>query len=166
MIGAAAAVYARPVEPSAPFVPAGFMPPSGLVTDAFVLEPLGPRHNQADYAAWTSSVPHIQATAGFAGGSWPHEMTLAENLGDLEMHERHFAERSGFTYSVLDPADGDVIGCVYIYPVVSENYDARVLSWVRESRANLDAPLWRAVTEWLASDWPFGSVEHAPRLSS
>ena len=75
------------MDPSAPFVPADFVPPSGLVTDAFVLEPLGPRHNEADYAAWTSSIPHIQATPGFAGGSWPHEMTLAENLGDLEMHD-------------------------------------------------------------------------------
>ena len=30
-------------------------------------------------------------------------MTLAENLADLEMHARHFADRRGFTYTVLDP---------------------------------------------------------------
>ena len=59
--------------------------------------------------------------------------------------------------------DGDVIGCVYIYPVPDGDYDACALSWVRESRAHLDAPLWRAVSEWLASDWPFDSVEYAPR---
>ena len=41
--------------------------------------------------------------------------------------------------------------------------DARAQSWVRASHAELDAPLWRAVAEWLASDWPFGSVEYAPR---
>jgi hypothetical protein len=23
--------------------------------------------------------------------------------------------------------------------------------------------LWRAVSEWLASDWPFANVEYAPR---
>jgi hypothetical protein len=34
---------------------------------------------------------------------------------------------------------------------------------VRQSRADLDAPLWRAVSEWLDSDWPFGSVDYAPR---
>ena len=60
-----------------------------------------------------------RATPGFAGGSWPHEMTLAENLGDLGIAARHFAEGSGLTYSVLDPGDGDVIGCVYIYPLRS-----------------------------------------------
>jgi hypothetical protein len=27
----------------------------------------------------------------------------------------------------------------------------------------VDTPLWRVVSEWLASDWPFGSVEYAPR---
>ena len=160
------------MDPSAPFVPADFVPPSGLVTEGFVLEPLGPSHNEADYAAWTSSVPHIQATPGFAGGSWPHEMTLAENLGDLEMHARHFAERSGFTYSVIDPGDGDVIGCVYIYPLRSTgDGDARkpiagaasVLSWVRVSRAELDVPLWQAVSAWLEADWPFERVAYASR---
>jgi hypothetical protein len=56
-----------------------------------------------------------------------------------------------------------VIGCVYIYPPADSEYDARALSWVRASHAQLDAPLWRVVSEWLASDWPFGSVEYAPR---
>jgi hypothetical protein len=43
------------------------------------------------------------------------------------------------------------------------DYDARALSWVRASHAQLDTLLWRAVSEWLASDWPFASVEYAPR---
>jgi len=49
------------------------------------------------------------------------------------------------------------------FPSPDSDYDARVLSWVRASHAQLDTQLWRAVTEWLASDWPFGSVEYAPR---
>jgi len=31
------------------FVPDEFVVPDGLVTDRFVLEPLGPQHNEADY---------------------------------------------------------------------------------------------------------------------
>ncbi len=160
------------MEPLAPFVSADFEPPSGLVTAAFVLEPLDPRHNVADYAAWSSSIAHIRETPGFAGSSWPHEMTPAENLGDLEMHARHFAERSGFTYTVLDPDHGDVIGCVYIYPVrpSAGEADARssvgaasVLSWVRADRAELDRPLWLAVSGWLEADWPFERIVYAPR---
>jgi hypothetical protein len=47
-----------PEDHQEPFVGADFVPPSGLRTHDFVLEPLGPQHNDADYAAWTSSIPH------------------------------------------------------------------------------------------------------------
>lgn len=128
-----------------------------------MLEPLGPEHNERDYDAWTSSVEHIRATPGWEGNSWPQEMTPEENRADLERHADDFRNRTGFTYTVLDPASRDVIGCVYIYQGRSDDVDARVRSWVWASHAQLDAPLWRAVSEWLASDWPFGTVEYAQR---
>ena len=54
------------------FVPVGFEPPSyQLVTDRFHLEPLGPQHNEADHAAWMSSIEHIRSTPGYAGSRWP-----------------------------------------------------------------------------------------------
>jgi hypothetical protein len=56
-----------------------------------------------------------------------------------------------------------VIGCVYIYPLHDGGDDARTLSWVRASHAELDVSLWRTVSDWLASEWPFGSVDYAPR---
>jgi hypothetical protein len=74
--------------------------------------------------------------------------------------------RAGFTYTVLDPATGGVVGCVYIYPDKDEEHDARVLSWVRASRPELDAELWRAVSEWLQSDWPFERVAYAERTTA
>ncbi|HEX5622187.1 MAG TPA: hypothetical protein VFX51_27420, partial [Solirubrobacteraceae bacterium] len=70
------------------FVPDDFQPPVGLVADGFVLEPLGPQHNEDDYEAWTSSMEHIRATPGFVDSRWPHEMTLEENRADLERHAR------------------------------------------------------------------------------
>ena len=147
----------------ADFVPADFEVPFGLETSQFVLEPLGPEHNEQDYDAWTSSMEHIAATPGYPDGSWPREMTPDENRADLRRHADDFRNRRGFTYTVLDPSSREVTGCVYIYPVRDRDYDASVLSWVRASRAHLDTPLWRAVSEWLASDWPFASVEYAPR---
>ncbi len=100
------------------FVPADFEPPASLVTADFRLEPLGPQHNESDHAAWTSSIEHIRATPGYPDGRWPPAggMTLEENLADLRRHAGHFTDRVGFTFTVLDPADGDVIGCVYLYP--------------------------------------------------
>ena len=147
----------------AEFVPADFEVPRGLETPEFVLEPLEPEHNDRDYDAWTSSMEHITATPGYPDGSWPREMTRDQNRADLERHADDFRNRRGFTYTVLDPASRDVIGCVYIYPLPDTDSGALTLSWVRESRAELDEPLWRAVSDWLESDWPFATVEYAPR---
>jgi hypothetical protein len=145
------------------FVPSGFVVPLALVTERFRLEPLGPQHNDSDYEAWSSSVEHIRATPGWETSSWPDERTPLDNLRDLQAHAADFETRTGFTYTVLDPATGDVIGCVYIYPHDGEQHDARVSSWVRASRAELDVPLWRAVTDWLAAEWPFERVAYAER---
>jgi hypothetical protein len=144
------------------FVDRDFDVPVGLQTAQFVLEPLGPEHNERDYDAWTSSMEHIAATPGW-GGSWPREMTPDENRADLQAHAGDFRNRTGFTYTVLDPGSRDVIGCVYIYPRRDGQDGARVRSWVRATHAGLDVSLWRAVSDWLASDWPFASVEYAPR---
>ena len=146
-----------------PFVPAGFEPPEPPSLDDFVLEPLGPEHNERDHAAWMSSIDHIRSTPGFPVGGWPSAMSLDENLGDLERHAADFTARTGFTYTVLSPTDPDVIGCVYIYPGMEGGHDASVRSWVRASHAELDVPLWHVVSDWIASGWPFDRVDYAPR---
>jgi RimJ/RimL family protein N-acetyltransferase len=147
------------------FVPADFDPPTSLVTDRFRLEPLGPQHNEADHAAWTSSVEHIRSTPGYPDGPWPpHEgMTLERNLADLRRHAEDFRRRTGFTFTVLDPGDGDVIGCVYLYPSPAEDQDVTVQSWVRADRSDLDVPLADAVAGWLATDWPWERVDRCGR---
>ncbi|WP_262424678.1 GNAT family N-acetyltransferase [Brachybacterium sp. Z12] len=85
-------------------------------------------------------------------------MTPERNRQDLERHASDFAARRGFTFTVLDPEGGDVIGCVYIYPTPSKEHDAEVQSWVRASHAELDGPLAGAVAQWLAEDWPWDRV--------
>lgn len=151
--------------PVSPFVPFGFEPPTSLVTELFRLEPLGPQHNDADHAAWTSSIDHIRATPGYPDGDWPPRdgMSLAANLADLRRHADDFAARKGFTFTVLDRVDGDVIGCVYLYPTRSQEHDVEAQSWVRADRAELDGPLADAVAEWLAAAWPWVRVERPGR---
>jgi len=147
---------------SEPFVPDDFDPPLSFHGPGFHLEPLGPVHNERDYEAWTTSMDHIHATPG-EWKTWPHPMTLELNLEDLERHARDFAERTGFTYSVLD--GNEVIGCLYIYPDEDGDSDARVQSWVRESRAAMDPVVWSAVSAWLREGWPFRSFRYAVRPS-
>lgn len=146
------------------FTSAGFEPPTSLTTPELRLEPLGPQHNRADHAAWTSSIEHIRSTPGYPDGRWPppEGMSLEENLADLRRHADDFAGSRGFTFTVLDPAD-DVIGCVYLYPSASADADVTVQSWVRADRAHLDGPLADAVAWWLAAEWPWERVDRCGR---
>jgi hypothetical protein len=148
------------------FVPADFDVPRELVTPRFRLEPFGPVHNVPDHAAWTSSIDHIRATPGF-GGSWPPAdgMTLESNLADLQRHAEDFVQRRGFTFTVIE-TDGDVIGCVYIYPSRKDPDVTDVRSWVSADRAELDLPLYEAVSAWLAARWPFTNVDYAVRSTT
>lgn len=156
--------YARRMSSDA-FVPADFEVPLELVSGTFRLEPLGPQHNEPDFAAWTSSAGHIHSTPGWVGHDWPDlSMTLQDNMGDLVRHARDFEERQGFTYTVEEAGSGETIGCVYIYPPkAAAEGDARVKSWVRADRAGLDPVLYRAVRDWLVRDWPFTSFQYDER---
>jgi hypothetical protein len=152
-------------QPEQPLVAPGFAVPPPPATDRFRLEPLGPQHNAADHAAWTSSIAHIQATPDFAGRSWPPSegMTLEANLDDLRQHAEDFERRIGFTYTVLSVPEDDVIGCVYIYGSRHEPGITDVRSWVRADHAPLDTELRRVVSDWLAREWPFERVAYEPR---
>ena len=147
----------------ASFVPDDFEPPREMVLPEFQLVPLGAEHNESDHAAWTSSIAHIRATPGFESTDWPpgEGMSLDANRADLEAHARDFAERTGFTFTVLRPGTEEVIGCLYIYPATDGDHDARVRSWVRADVAELDASLHAAVLRWLAERWPFERAIYA-----
>ena len=64
---------------------------------------------------------------------------------------------------LLDPRDDDVIGCVYLYPSTSQEWDVSVQSWVRADRSELDGPLADAVAGWVASHWPWTRVDRCGR---
>ena len=76
--------------------------------------------------AWTSSIDHIRGTTGFASWSWPpaEGMSPEDNLSDLTRHAQDFVDRTGFTFTVLDPGTDEVVGCVYVYPSTEADHDA------------------------------------------
>ena len=140
------------------FVPADFDVPTVVEADGFRLEPLGPEHNERDHAAWMSSIEFIGSLPGMDrwAGRWPVPMSLEANLDDLVRHRAEFDARREFAYSIL--VGDDVVGCLYIDP--GKEADALVMSWVTEDRADLDPVMRRWVSDWLARDWPFGSVTY------
>ena len=94
----------------------------------------------------------------------------AGNLRDLQRHAQDFAGRRGFTYTVLSAGTGEVIGCVYIYPPRGQGPGGTegqlhlvVRSWGRADRAALDPVRYHTVHGWLERDWPFHSIQYAPR---
>lgn len=158
-------------DPS-PFVPDDFTIPAPLAGDGWRLEPLGPDYNDADYAAWTSSIEFIRGLPGFAEWDWPpDEMSLDDNRNDMVMHLGEYERREAFAYTVLEGTgdDEDVVGCLYINPVNIEKrpyqagHDVQVRSWVRADRPGLDRDLWAAVSDWLTEAWPFTNPRYHPR---
>ncbi|MER5484867.1 N-acetyltransferase [Streptomyces sp. NPDC002812] len=153
------------------FVPPaeGFEVPVRLVGEGFRLEPLGPEHNEGDLAAWSGSIEHVRATPGFLG-DWPPEegMSPEANLADLVRHAADFAERRGFTYSILEgeqDGTGEVVGCLYIYPAKADPERVHVTSWVRADRAALDKTVYETVMRWFTEVWPFDAerIDYAAR---
>jgi hypothetical protein len=138
--------------------------PRELRTASFRLEPLGPEHNDADLAAWMSSIAHIQSTAGFAERDWPPDegYTTEANLEDLVQHADEFERRVAFAYTVLRPTESvaDVIGCLYLDPGDRPGV-VDVRSWVRADVAELDGVLRQVVREWLTETWPFDEIAYA-----
>jgi hypothetical protein len=136
------------------FLPDDFVVPMPPPHWSFAFEVLGPEHNGSDLAAWSSSIEHIRASPGWAESPWPDRVySLAENLADVTEHRDHHERRLDFAWTVLDPASGEVIGCLYLKPP-RDAPAARALSWVRADRAALDPVLRAHLRPWWATAWP------------
>jgi hypothetical protein len=146
--------------------------PEGLTTQDFILRPIVAADAEMDYAAVMESREHLRA---WEQSSWPaDDFTVAANRQDLELLERRHGNREAFTYTVMDPAGTECLGCVYIMPPDArmfakaritpvgdrrwEDYDAAVYFWVRTSRlaTQTDRMLLDALRAWLSQDWSLG----------
>ncbi|MER3433543.1 MAG: GNAT family N-acetyltransferase [Leptolyngbya sp. ERB_1_1] len=141
-----------------PFVPVEFKVPTTLETQEFRLRMLTVHDVVKDYEAVMSSATHLKTV--FPGGSWPDGLSLEQNLIDLGWHQKEFQTRRSFAYTVLNPSESQVIGCVYINPSRKRGFDAEVFLWARQSElANgMESRLHHAVRTWIAREWPFKMV--------
>lgn len=139
-----------------PFVNEEFAVPEELVTPDFRLRMLTIHDVVKDFEAVTVSKPQLLQLFPTWGG-WPEGLTLERNLIDLGWHQREFAIRRSFAYTVLSSDGATVVGCVYINPTRKVGYDAEVMLWARESALGdpADRALEAAVRSWVATGWPF-----------
>jgi hypothetical protein len=143
--------------------------PDGLTTDGFTLRPITAADAELDYAAVMESREYLR---GWEQTGWPaDDFTVAANRDDLEKLERRHAAREAFTYTVMNPAETECLGCVYLMPTDArsfagaritpvgdgrwDDYEAAVYFWVRKTRLGkaTDRALLDALGAWLAEDW-------------
>lgn len=145
------------------FVPENFQVPETFETDRLRLRKLTSKDVQKDYEAVMSSVDHLQ---GVFPESWPSaDMTLEQDLEDLEWHQEEFQRRLSFAYTVVNLAESECLGCVYVFPPPNTLYDATVILWVRESefKEGLDDYLFLVVKQWMNGVWPFQKLVYPGR---
>ncbi len=161
-VGTAPATEARTTSP---FIPANFAPSTLVEAKTFKLVPLGPTLVKIDFAAYMSSIEHLQQTFTRSTG-WPHPgITDAEAMHDMESEQARFKRRQSFAYAVLTPDGRRERGCVYVSPSPIPGHDAVVRLWVTkaEYEAGFDAELYAWVQGWIARDWPFRNVAYPGR---
>jgi hypothetical protein len=152
------------------FYPGDARVPEVLRTDEFLVRPLRATDVQLDYDAVISSRAELLLGSG---GTWPREgFTLEENLADLQRHEQEHRDRVAFTYTIMNPAETECLGCIYIGPLerllgheggsgeyLSES-TAYVSFWVRKTQLadHLDRRLLQALIPWFQNEWAFFHV--------
>jgi len=168
---AGAGVLAAPAQAEqvavakAPFVAADFAVPTSAQGPGFRLEPLGPKLVKIDFAAYMSSIEHLQKTFT-RSTAWPHAgITDAEAMVDMETEQARFHNRESFAYAVLTPDGTRERGSVYVSPSPVPGHDAVVRLWVTKAEydAGFDAELYAWVQDWVRKDWPFRNVAYPGR---
>lgn len=150
---------------SAAFIPAEFEPPVLVEAETFKLVPLGPDLVDIDYAAYMSSIEHLQQTFT-RSTSWPTADIDAEAaMLDMETEQARFNNRESFAYAVLTPDGSRERGCVYVYPSKVPGYDAVIRLWVTKAEfdAGFDEALYSWTQTWIKDDWPFANAAYPGR---
>ena len=136
--------------------------PEGLLTETFLIRPLSATDVELDYAAVMESKSFLRK---WDQSTWPEdEFTLADNLEDLERHEREYINRQSFTFTVMNTAETDCLArwlsqaqTTPIGQTKWTEYEAIILFWIRQSQlaTGLDRLLLDLLRPWFAQEWTF-----------
>ena len=158
-------MIAQKVVSNSPFIPIDYNPARRIETENFVLIPLGPDLVNQDYAAYMSSIEHIQKTFT-RSSAWPHEnITVEDAMKDVLNEQERFANRESFAYSVLTKDGERELGSIYIRPPSKPGFDAEVSLWVTQGEfdSGFDSLLYEWTQRWIAESWPFKTVAYPGR---
>lgn len=143
--------------------------PSRLVHQSFVATPLTTDNFALDYAAYMASPDVIRV---HSDGRWQVDgFTLDQDRAQVAIHEADHKAHRAFTFLLLDPAESESLGCLYVNPLLAYlrrvDADPQTLStfppasamvtfWIRQDRQHvgLAAVVAEAVNTWLMTAWP------------
>jgi hypothetical protein len=131
------------------------------------LRPLREADVDIDYPAVMGSRERLWAKYGDAWRWPPETMTYEQDRDDLAGHEAETAAHEAFAYAILDKAETELVGCLYVDPPGEGSpagSDAVVTWWVVDGAVgtDLERALDDLVPRWLRDAWGFGSVHYAP----
>ncbi|MCR9137473.1 MAG: N-acetyltransferase [Alphaproteobacteria bacterium] len=147
--------------------------PEGVQNDEFLLRPIGVTDAALDYEAVMESRVFLRK---WEQSNWPaDDFTVDENREDLRKLEQRHAARESFAYTMLNPAETQCLGCVYIFSTAATMFTrskirsmdgtqwpvraAALYFWVRKIRLadGLDRRLLEVLGPWMERDWRFGN---------
>ncbi len=148
----------------------GIEPAPGFTRDGFIVRPLMPSDVALDYDAVMSSrefLFHWEQNPPYPS----EDFSLEDNLQDIEKMCSAHRDGSRYTYTVMNAAETEALGCVYLIPNDDRMYltaevtsrdgtelstvDATVSFWVRPSTWDdgFERMLLGAILKWLHNDW-------------
>ena len=135
------------------FVPKDFKAPFQVKTEFGVVKKLTVKDAEKDYKAVMSNKEELRQVF-CDNDDWPSDdMTLEENIEDLQEHEQEFDNNEGFTYTILDPNEDVCIGCLYIFPFPHGVYDSRVFYWLIKEYKDIEMQLRDFIDQWLSDSF-------------
>jgi hypothetical protein len=150
------------------WLPDGFVHPERVeLVTGHHLRPIRADDVGIDYPAVMGSRERLWAKYGEAWGWPPATMTVEADREDLAHHEAEIAAHETFNYAVLDSAESELLGCVYIDPPDERSpagAGAVVSWWVVDAvvGTELERALDDFVPRWLADEWQFRDVHYFP----
>ena len=145
------------------WLPAGWEHPTSVrLATGHHLRPIRATDVDIDYVAVMGSRERLWSIYGRAWGWPPATMTLEQDREDLARHEAEIEAHESFNYALFDPAESELLGCVYVDPPAKQGADAEISWWVVDWLVGspVEIELDAFVPQWIATAWPF----QAPRF--
>ena len=149
-----------------PFLPADFEHPARLdLPTGHHLRPIRESDIGIDYPAVMGSRERLWTIFGEVWGWPPATMTFEQDQRDLARHEREQNAHESFNYAVLDEAETQLFGCVYLDPPARVGADVDISWWVVDDAVGgpLETCLLAMIPEWIETAWPFVSPRFVGR---